>query len=77
MLVTVVLHSFLRDLLPPEAKGTTVLELQAGARVSDVVARLGVPDHALFALNDRLQRDRTLALEEGDTLRFLRAGAGG
>jgi hypothetical protein len=77
MRVKVVLHSFLRDLLPPEAKGTAVLELPDGARVSDVVARLKLPDYAQFALNDQLLRDRTLALQDGDTLRFLRAGAGG
>jgi hypothetical protein len=77
MRVTVVLHSFLRDLLPPEAKGTAILELPDGARVSDVVARLKLPDYAHFALNDQLQRDRSMALKEGDVLRFLRAGAGG
>ena len=77
MRVTVVLHSFLRDLLPPEAKGTAVLELPDGARVSDVVTRLKLPDFAQFALNDQLLRDRSLALKDGDTLRFLRAGAGG
>jgi molybdopterin converting factor small subunit len=77
MKVTVVLHSFLRDLLPPEDKGTTVLELPDGATVSDVVARLKLPAYAQFALNDQLQRDRALALKDGDTLRFLRAGAGG
>ncbi len=77
MRVTVVLHSFLRDLLPPEAKGTAVLELPDGARVADVVTRLKLPDFAQFALNDQLLRDRSLALKDGDTLRFLRAGAGG
>jgi len=77
MRVSVVLHSYLRDLLPPEARGVTTLELPEGARVKDVAARLGLPDHAIFALNERLARDRELPLEDGDTLRFLRAGAGG
>jgi len=77
MRITVVLHSFLRDLLPPEARGVAELELPDGAMVSDVVARLKLPEHALFALNDQLQRDRSLPLKDGDSLRFLRAGAGG
>jgi sulfur carrier protein ThiS len=75
--VSVVLHSYLRELLPPEARGVTTLELPEGARVKDVVARLRLPDHAIFALNDKLERDRELALKDGDSLRFLRAGAGG
>jgi hypothetical protein len=77
MKVSVVLHSFLREALPPEAKGKTTLDLPEGARVKDVVAQLRLPDHVLFALNEKLERDRELALKDGDSLRFLRAGAGG
>jgi hypothetical protein len=77
MKVSVTLHSFLREALPPEAKGKAVLELPEGAQVKDVVARLKLPDHALFALNDKLERDRELALKDGDSLRFMRSGAGG
>jgi sulfur carrier protein ThiS len=75
--VSVILHSYLRDLLPPEARGMTTLELPEGARVKDVVAALRLPEHAIFALNEHLERDRELALKDGDALRFLRAGAGG
>jgi len=77
MRVSVILHSYLRELLPPEARGMATLELAEGARVKDVVARLHLPDHVIFALNERLERDRELALKDGDALRFLRAGAGG
>jgi sulfur carrier protein ThiS len=77
MRVSVVLHSYLREQLPPEARGMATLELPEGARVKDVVARLQLPDHVVFALNERLERDRELALKDGDSLRFLRAGAGG
>jgi len=77
MRVSVVLHSYLRDLLPPEARGMATLDLPEGARVKDVVARLQLPDYAIFALNERLERDRELPLKDGDALRFLRAGAGG
>ena len=77
MKISVTLHSFLRELLPPEARGQAVLDLPEGARVRDVVARLKLPDHALFALNEKLERDRELPLKDGDSLRFLRAGAGG
>jgi hypothetical protein len=75
--VSIVLHSYLRELLPPEARGMTTLELPEGARVKDVVAMLKLPEYAIFALNERLERDRELPLHDGDALRFLRAGAGG
>jgi len=77
MKVSVLLHSFLREALPPEARGQAVLELPEGARVKDVVARLKLPAYAVFALNDHLERDRELPLKDGDALRFMRAGAGG
>jgi sulfur carrier protein ThiS len=77
MKVSVILHSYLREHLPPEARGMATLELPEGAKVKDVVARLQLPEHAIFALNERLERDRELALKDGDSLRFLRAGAGG
>jgi hypothetical protein len=75
--VSVTLHSYLRELLPPEARGMTTLELPEGARVRDVVAMLRLPEHAIFSLNEHLERDRELPLRDGDSLRFLRAGAGG
>jgi hypothetical protein len=77
MKVSVILHSYLRELLPPEARGMATLELPEGARVKDVVTRLKLPEHAIFALNERLERDREIVLKDGDSLRFLRAGAGG
>ena len=77
MKVSVILHSYLREHLPPEAKGAATLELPEVARVRDVVARLGLPDHVVFALNEHLERDRELPLKDGDALRFLRVGAGG
>ncbi len=77
MKVSVILHSYLREKLPPEAQGRTILELAEGARVKDVIAQLDLPDHVIFALNEQLERDREIALKDGDALRFLRAGAGG
>jgi sulfur carrier protein ThiS len=77
MKVSIILHSYLREKLPPEARGRAVLELPEGARVKDVIARLDLPDHVIFALNEQLERDKEVALQDGDSLRFLRAGAGG
>jgi hypothetical protein len=77
MQVKIILHSFLREKLPASARGRAVLELEAGACVRDVIARLDLPPGVVWALNERLERDPERLLQEGDTLRFMRPGAGG
>jgi len=77
MLISITLHSVLREKLPPEAKGSTVLDLEEGARVKDVIARLDLPEHVFFAVNEQFERDPERVLHDGDGLRFFRAGAGG
>lgn len=77
MKVSVVLHSYLREKLPAEAKGQTVLELEEGTRISDVIERLDLPEMVVFALNNQIERDQGRLLKDGDLVRFFRAGAGG
>jgi sulfur carrier protein ThiS len=77
MKVSILLHSILREKLPPEARGITVLELAGGARVKDVIEKLDLPARVGFALNEQIQRDVDQVLQDGDSLRFFRPGAGG
>ncbi|HMD89216.1 MAG TPA: MoaD/ThiS family protein [Anaerolineaceae bacterium] len=77
MKVSVVLYSYLRDKLPAEAKGQAVLELQEGARIADLIARLDLPERVLFALNNQIEGEASRELRDGDVVRFFRAGAGG
>jgi sulfur carrier protein ThiS len=77
MRVTVVLHSYLREKLPPETRGRAELELPAGSRVADVFARLGLPDKVAWAVNGQLERNPDIILQDGDELRVFRQGAGG
>jgi sulfur carrier protein ThiS len=75
--VSVILHSYLRELLPPETGGRTILELQDEQDVASVIKLLNVPPAAVAALNGSIVRDHTTVLHDGDELRFLRPGAGG
>lgn len=75
--VNVILHSILREKLPPEARGRAVLDLPDEARLRDVIARLGLPAGVVCAVNEQAERDLERRLVDGDTLRFLRPGAGG
>jgi molybdopterin converting factor small subunit len=73
----VVLHSYLREKLPAEAKGQALLELEEGARIGDVIEKLDLPKMVVFALNNQIERDRQRSLKDGDLVRFFRPGAGG
>jgi hypothetical protein len=75
--VLVILHSYLREKLPPQTKGRAELEFSPGARVADVFSYLNLPPQVAWALNGKLERDTSLALSEGDEVRVFRQGAGG
>jgi hypothetical protein len=75
--VSIILHSVLREKLPPESKGRTVLVLPDGAQVADVIRQLQLPENALFALNEQIERDPQKVLCDQDCLRFFRGGGGG
>lgn len=77
MRITLILHSYLRDKLPPEARGRAVLELAEGSQVADAFRPLDLPAGAAWALNGSIQHDLALPLQDGDELRVFRAGAGG
>jgi molybdopterin converting factor small subunit len=79
MKVQVKLMGMLRSKLPPEARGRTVLELDPGATVADVLARLGVADGPVHAVlvNDTPEHDRQRPLADGDALVLLPPVAGG
>ena len=77
MQVTVVLHSVLREKLPPESKGKTTLELSNDATIMDVMKQLDLPKGTSVSLNDEILQELDHALANGDTLRFFRLAGGG
>jgi len=77
--VSVRLHAVLRDYRPAGFKGDWLpLDLDAGATVTSVVERLGIPRKALHAafLNDE-QVGVDAALNDGDHLRLFPPVVGG
>ena len=77
MRIRVILHSYLREKLPPEAKGRAEVELPEAATVADLFTRLDLPLQVAWSLNEQLQRDLSLPLKNGDEVRVFRQGAGG
>jgi molybdopterin converting factor small subunit len=79
MKVQVKLMASLRSKLPPEARGSAVLELGPGATVAAALEHLGVADSRVHAVmvNDALEPDRQRPLADGDALVVLPPVAGG
>ncbi len=77
MLVRVVLHSYLREKLPPEARGRAEIELPDGSTAGDLFRLLDLPTAVAWAVNGRLERNLSVPLTEGDEVRVFRQGAGG
>ncbi len=77
MKVQVILHSYLREKLPAEAKGRAVLELPEGSNIQDVISQLDLPGEVLCAVNGQIEHNLNFQPKEGDELRFLRPAAGG
>jgi molybdopterin converting factor small subunit len=79
MKVQVKLMASLRNKLPPEARGSTVLELAPGATVAAALAQLDIADSRVHAvmINDALEPDRQQPLADGDALVVLPPVAGG
>jgi molybdopterin converting factor small subunit len=79
MKVKVKLLATLRNKLPPEARGSTALEMGPGATVADVLAQLGIAGGLVHAVmvNDTAEPDRQRVLVDGDALVILPPVAGG
>jgi sulfur carrier protein ThiS len=75
--INLILHSYLREKLPPEAKGRAEIDLPADSTVADLFTRLDLPMHVAWSLNNRLSHDLTTPLKDNDEVRVFRQGAGG
>lgn len=77
MQISVRLFGILRDKLPPEAKGRTVLTLPEEARVSAVLESLDIKRNIQVAINKEIVEDMSMQLRDGDTVECFRPSAGG
>ncbi len=77
MQIRVQLFSILRDRLPPEAKGRTVLKLEEGTTLADILNELGIERKVVISLNGAYESDRTLQLHDGDQVKIFTAVSGG
>ena len=76
MEVKLVLHGILRDYLPRQAKGKTVLNLPEDTTVADVVRQLNIKQNVSAAVNG-VEVENNYVLQNGEELNLFRFIAGG
>jgi sulfur carrier protein ThiS len=71
------LYSILREKLPPDAKGRTVMELDEGATLEDLLDKLDIHNRVVISVNDRHETDSSRRLENGDQVKIFSSISGG
>lgn len=77
MFVAVKLYGTLRDLLPPETKGKSDIDIAEGATIEELLAMLGVEHEVSVAINGDYQTNESAVLKEGDVITVFEMTAGG
>ncbi len=75
--VRVRLHGALRDKLPPQSKGQTILDMPDGADVSAVLSQLSLRRHIQVAINGEIVENLATTVNDGDQVEVFRPAAGG
>ena len=71
------LYSILREKLPSDAKGRTVMQLDEGATLADLLDKLGINLKVVISVNGDHEPDKSRQLRDGDHVRIFSAISGG
>lgn len=74
--IKLTLHGILRDYLPRQAKGKTILALPEGTSINDVIRQLNIR-HTVSAAVGGMQVENNYQLRDGDDLQMFRPIGGG
>lgn len=77
MKVRVKLYGLLREKLPRETKGQSVLELPPHSTIQDLLNTLQINSMVKASVNDVLERDLQRELQDGDDVHLFRPVGGG
>jgi len=75
--VQVQLYSILREKLPAEAQGRTVLRFEDGATVEDVLRRLDIGRRVVISVNGQHEADNSRPLGDQDEVKIFSSVSGG
>jgi sulfur carrier protein ThiS len=71
------LFSILRDKLPPELKGKTIMHLNEGSTIEDLLKELDITRKVVLSLNDVQESDHSRQLFDGDIVKIFSSVGGG
>lgn len=71
------LFSILRDLLPPEKKGKTTLQLNEGSTLNDLLKELDIKRRVAISVNGIQESDHNRQLLNGDKVKIFTSIGGG
>ena len=71
------LYSILREKLPPEAEGHTVLNVEEGITLADLLDKLGIKRRVAISVNDEHEADKSRQLQDGDKVKIFSSVSGG
>ncbi len=71
------LFSILRDKLSPELKGKTIMHLQEGATLKDLLGDLKITRKVAISVNDLQEKDHSRQLNDGDKVMIFSSVGGG
>jgi sulfur carrier protein ThiS len=71
------LYSILREKLPPDKKGRTVLTLEEGTTLSDILEEFGIKPRVVISVNGHHEPDKSQRLQDGDEVKIFSAISGG
>jgi sulfur carrier protein ThiS len=74
--IQVTLHGILRDYLPRQTKGKTILSLSENTTVADIVSQFKIKQTVAAAVNGS-QVESSHTLQSGDNLHLFRMIGGG
>lgn len=71
------LFSILREKLPPEDDGRTVLDLEEGATLADLMQELNITRKVVVSVNNVQETDHSRQLNDGDVVMLFSSVSGG
>jgi len=71
------LYSILREKLPPEANGQTVLQMDDGANLQDLLDELDITRKVTISVNNAHESDMSRHLQDGDRVKIFSSISGG
>ena len=71
------LFSILREKLPKDKKGQTVLQMKEGATIADLLEEIGINRRVAISVNGLHETDKSLQLKDGDKVKIFSSVSGG